>query len=129
MFSLVHHCKPLLHASDAAVFTVSSAYYAYDILDLEEQEILLYHWHPAGVSPVTDPHLHLSSRILPITVASRGRSPQRVSLADMHIRTGRVLLEDVVRVLIDEFKVMPLRRDWQDVLARNRQAFHSDRSW
>lgn len=92
------------------------------------REILLYHWHPAGVSPVTDPHLHLSSKLPPIEVASTGRSPHKVTLSDMHIRTGHILLEDVVRVLIDEFKVKPLRRDWEEVLARNVEAFRTDRT-
>lgn len=41
----------------------------------------------------------------------------------MHIPTGRVLLEDVVRMLIEEFKVRPLIQNWEDTLAVNTELF------
>lgn len=106
----------------ADTFTVRSTYYAHEILDIEEAEILTYHWHPAGVSQVTRPHLHLSSSIGDIPIATFGRSPASIRLADMHILTGRILLEDVIRLLITEFRVEPLRRDWDDALTRSSTA-------
>lgn len=118
LLSVVLHCRPLPHPDLAQRFTIRSTYYAYEILDLDQRELLVYHWHPEGTSRITEPHLHLSPRIAPVLVASAGESPQHISLTDMHI-PGYIQLEDVVRVLIDEFKVRPLRRDWTTVLARN----------
>jgi hypothetical protein len=34
----------------------------------------------------------------------------------MHLPTGFITLADIVRLLIDEFGVEPLRADWRDVL-------------
>jgi hypothetical protein len=40
-----------------------------------------------------------------------------------HVPSGRVALEDVVFFLVQEFKIRPLREDWMDVVAKNREAF------
>jgi len=40
-----------------------------------------------------------------------------VDLADMHLPTGVVTWGRVVRLLIEEFGVAPLRTDWDAVLA------------
>lgn len=101
---------------DAPVVRTSE--YRYQILDAEGQEILAYHWHPVGVSPVTYPHLHLSGRLAPLDLGP-GREPIR--LGGMHLptggRVGMVTLADVVRVLIDEFGVQSRRADWRRILA------------
>lgn len=128
-FSIVHDCRPVPHPDVAGAYTVSSAYYAYAVHDLEEAEILTYHWHPAGESPVTFPHLHLPSQIGPISVASLGREPAEMHLANLHIPTGRVLLEDVVRVLIEEFNVRPLTQSWENTLALNAEIFREIQRW
>lgn len=44
--------------------------YHYQILAPQKDEILAYHWHPISVSPVTHPHLHLSSRISPVDIGN-----------------------------------------------------------
>ncbi|HYI15015.1 MAG TPA: hypothetical protein VEX37_06470 [Thermomicrobiales bacterium] len=118
LLSVVHHCRPGPHPTMRGRYSVTSTYYAYEILDLNEREILVYHWHPAGVSPATEPHLHLSPSIAPVMVPSTGRSLQPIALTDMHIPTGLMRMGDIVRVLIDDFKVRPLRRDWAAILAR-----------
>ena len=85
------------------------------MLDAEEREVLAYHWHPVGVSPVTFPHLHLSGR-LPALDAGPRQEPLR--LGGMHLPTGgMVTLADVVRLLIAECGVAPRRADWERVLA------------
>lgn len=117
--SVVHHCRPVPHLRIAGIYAVRSTYYAYEILDLDEAEILTYHWHPGGVSPVSRPHLHLSAKIEPIPAASVGQLPFEVRLSELHITTGRVLLEDVVRMLITEFNVSPLRDNWDETLVEN----------
>jgi hypothetical protein len=96
--------------------------YNYQILDLSGREILGFHWHPTGVSSVTYPHLHLTSRIRPIETGDPSnpqRKPSQIPLAEMHIPTGPVLFENVVRLLIEEFGVIPLRPDWDEILLRN----------
>lgn len=87
--------------------------YGYRILEPEGREILTYHWHPESSSLVTTPHLHLSTRMPPVNVATRSQ----VALGAMHIPTGVVTLAQVVRLLITEFGVEPRRPDWEAVLA------------
>lgn len=96
--------------------------YEYRLLDREEREILAFHWHPIGLSDVTDPHLHLSSRMNPIEM---GRDQEPLPLADMHIPTGFVALEDVVRLLISEFGIRPRSADWDSMLRENRALAHA----
>lgn len=71
---------------------------------------------------MTHPHLHLTSRVRPFGIedpANPNREPASISFSDMHIQTGPVLFENVVRLLIEEFGVVPLRPDWDEVLRRN----------
>lgn len=104
-------------------YNVSTAGYAYVILDEQGNEILAYHWHPQDLlqpgrrSKVRSPHLHLSNTVQPIPL---GRDYAPVALADMHVRTGRMLLEDVVELLIEEFEVRPLASEWQEIIEENR---------
>lgn len=126
--SVVHHCRPIPHGGPARGVIVEPLYYAYEILDLAGQEFLSYHWHPAGLSHVTEPHLHLSSRLRPVEVASTGRVPHELSLADLHVPTGRVELADVVRLLIRELAVRPLRDDWEAVLSRRDTVTDAEKS-
>lgn len=97
--------------------------YEYRLLDREDREILAFHWHPVGLSDVTDPHLHLSSRLNPLDM---GRDQDPLPLAEMHIPTGFVTLEDIVRLLISEFGIRPRRADWDDTLRENRLAVQMD---
>jgi hypothetical protein len=34
--------------------------YAYAVHRTDGREVLAYHWHPFGLSPMTEPHVHLS---------------------------------------------------------------------
>jgi hypothetical protein len=88
--------------------------YAYQITDAEDRELLAFHWHPDSVSPVTGPHLHLTSRIGRIEAPRTGSA---IALGQVHIPTGTVNLADVIRLLIGEFDVEPRRPDWQAILA------------
>ena len=96
------------------VFEVTTISYRYRLLDPAKQEIIAYHWHPEGESPVTYPHLHLTSRVRPIEL---GVAFDPVALAEMHLPTGSIRLADVVRLLIAEFGVAPRRPDWATILA------------
>lgn len=83
-------------------------------LDLEGRgELLAFHWHERGASPFQEPHLHL-------------RQAGRMgidALAAAHVPTGVVLLEDVLRLAIEELGVQPIRRDWSRVLDQTRASF------
>ena len=94
------------------VFEASIAAYGYRILEREGREILTYHWHPESSSPVTAQHLHLSTRMPPVTVAVGSQ----VTLGEMHIPTGVITLAQVVHLLITEFEVEPRRSDWETML-------------
>jgi hypothetical protein len=100
------------------------AAYHYHVLDRDEREIIAFHWHPEGVSPIRFPHLHLSSTI--------GRVPlpggSSVDLAGMHLPTGSIALADVVRLLIVEFRAVPRRDDWEAILNRPQHLLLTDLS-
>ena len=97
-------------ASDA--FAVSTGGYAYAIdSDDTGGEIYSWHWHPDGPSACTWPHAHVQQ-----------------PLGD-HFPTGRVALEDVVRWLILEAHIDPIRPDWPDVLEANRAQYNELRTW
>lgn len=80
--------------------------YRYVLLNQEHRELLSYHWHPAGQSPVVTPHLHVACRA------------GNADLSKVHLPTGPVTLVDVIRCAITEFGVQPLRADWRAVLDR-----------
>jgi len=89
-----------------------TAAYHFELTDETETEILAYHWHPEGRSPVTWPHLHLGQAIGQLSrVATRA-----------HLPTGFIALEDLIELAITEFGVAPRRLDWEAVLRRTRPA-------
>jgi hypothetical protein len=51
---------------------------------------------------------------------------EELDLDDRHIATGRVTLEALVRMLVEEFGVAPRRGDWREVLDRNDAVSRSD---
>ena len=80
--------------------------YDYAVYDSDEREVLLYHWHPRGGSPVVSPHLHLGN----------GAQVGRRVVRDAHLPTGHVLLSSLLRLLIVEMGVQPRRQDWDTIL-------------
>lgn len=78
--------------------------YAYEISYPHGPMVLAYHWHPAGRRHGTTPHLHLGVRLDSI-------DPSKV-----HLPTGVVPLQDVLRFAIADLEVEPLRDDWRAVL-------------
>lgn len=79
--------------------------YRYEVSERTGVELIAYHWHQTGNSPITRPHLH--ARI-------RGSSND---LGKLHLPTGFVTPAEVIRCLITEFGVEPLRSDWESILA------------
>lgn len=98
---------------------VRTVAYHYTLGESEGPEILSYQWHPNVPGSVSFPHLHVL----------HGARLGRHEFERAHLPTGRVTLEDFVRLLIDDFAVPPAREDWEQALEESRREFESDRSW
>lgn len=88
------------------LWTVRVTGYAYAVLDTDQREVLTYHWHPRGNSPVVMPHLHLE----------RGALVERPEVRDAHLPTGPISIGIFLRFLIDDLSVEPARPDWDSIL-------------
>jgi hypothetical protein len=95
--------------SDKPWKIVTTTYY-YSLADESLQEVIAYHWHPTQRSNAVYPHLHMES----------GAQVGRRDIANAHLPTGWVTLNDAIRLAIAELGVIPRREDWQDVLAEIR---------
>lgn len=91
--------------------------YAYRVALSEETGPFLFawHWHP-NTRP--DPHLHVGAD-----------HPEVTELPRLHVPTGRVSFEEVVRFLVTDLRVVPARRDWQETLAETESRFRAFRTW
>jgi hypothetical protein len=101
-------------------FRVTTPYYSYAIETQDAQEIVGYHWHPDGISPVKFPHLHLGPGAL-------------IGLEDLnrraHLPTGRIAFEDIVEFLVATFGVEPDRTLWQELVEKTRTLFARHKTW
>lgn len=92
--------------------------YVYTVAPVEtlERELISWHYHPyAGRE---DTHLHLG-----LEASGIG------DLARMHIPSGRVAFEAVVRFLLEELLVQATREDWRDALTDAEERFREHRTW
>jgi hypothetical protein len=101
-------------------FRVTTHYYSYAVETQDAQEIVGYHWHPDGVSPVGFPHLHLGPAAL-IGLEELGRKA--------HLPTGRIAFEDIVEFLVATFGVEPDRTLWPQIVEKTRSRFARRKSW
>lgn len=90
---------------------VSTRAYRYRIDGDGGSEMASWHWHPEVGPP--RPHAHV----------------QHGPLAGLHLPTGRVSIEGILRFLIVELGVPPLRDDWQEVLDVAQEEFEGYRTW
>jgi hypothetical protein len=72
--------------------------YVYSLDDANLQEILAFHWHPTGRSPVIEPHLHLGP----------GARVGYDRLHRAHIPTGHITIQEVLLLAINDLGVEPL---------------------
>jgi hypothetical protein len=101
-------------------WTASTVEYVYELSDESDNLIAAWHWHPGTMRPadaVQWPHMHAQG------------SHARPTLHRLHLPTGRVSLEAVVRFLIIDLDVIPRREYWSAILDRHESAFHRVRSW
>ena len=69
---------------------------------------------------MTSPHLHRQYHLL---------SRSWRAFEDKHLPSGRVALEDVLEMLLEELEVRPRRDDWRETLERTRAEFERVRTW
>lgn len=93
-------------------FAVRTGGYIYSVnSDERGGELYGWHWHPESSSWCAWPHLHAPT-----------------TLGD-HLPTGRVAFEQVVRWLIHEAGLLPLRPDAAEILDQNEADWRDRRSW
>lgn len=98
-------------------WAITTARYEYALEDDQEREFLIYQWHPQGSSPVTYPHLHIGQMA--------GLPPRGLITSHTHLPTGRIALEDLLRLAIEQLGVHPRRPDWERVLTESQAAFEA----
>ena len=113
------------HEKAEGGWKVRTAKYIYEITDSQGGPLFDFHWHPDGESRVTTPHMHIRPSI---KVAAEIVDLYR-AVTKAHIPTGRISLEDVLRFLVDELDVEPLRADWETVLSGTDERYRLWRSW
>ena len=84
LLSLDQQYRLVQAGGDLGPWKVRTEAYRYRIDDSARRELISWHWHPIGDSRHTRPHLHVSE----------GR------LAGLHLPTGRVSIEGILRFLL-----------------------------
>lgn len=100
---------------DRSDWHVSTVQYAYRLDDGDGNELISWHWHPH--IGATFPHLHFSGG--PISHKA-------------HVPSGRVSIEAVLRLLLDDLKVQPTQAhadDYLEVLEECERPFIRYRRW
>ncbi len=92
--------------------------YAYQLLDGKEMEVVSYHWHPAGRSAVTWPHLLGQASIGHPAILLGAQPP-----------TGRIALEQVIRLAVMDLGLQPRRSNWSEVIRESQETFERWGSW
>jgi hypothetical protein len=82
-------------------------------------ELFRWDWHPMTTPAREQPHLHV-----------RGSEPElSIPVERLHVPTGRVAFEEVVRFIILELGADPNREDWKEILAESEARFKKFRTW
>jgi hypothetical protein len=118
MLKLIQHYRVVQGEEERGPWKVSTVAYYYTLETPEtstspSQEVVGYHWHPQERNTVTYPHLHLYS----------GAGTLHHNLTGAHLPTARIAIEDVVRCVITQLDVVPLREDWHVILAETQDTF------
>jgi hypothetical protein len=105
---------------DRGPWTASTIEYVYDVRDQNGDKLAAWHWHPSvvrGDDRATVPHIHAYG------------TRDTLTLHKLHLPTGRVSIEAIVRFLIEDLAVVPRREDWRAILDRHEDVFHQTRTW
>ena len=117
LFTAIVHYQIFEAKGDLGPWKVSTMAYYYGVQDRKGQELLAYHWHPRSTPQHSDPHLHVYEG------AGAG------IITKLHLPTRGVSLEELLRFLITELKVIPIKRDWEEILRATRAVHEQFRSW
>lgn len=107
----------IIHVSHGyKIKTIRYYYTLYQKADHKLKPILAYHWHENDNSenPVTFPHIHFYYH------------PQ---LGKCHFPTRRMTLERVLRTLLTDCEVKPLKSNWEKILDENQKAVETYWTW
>jgi hypothetical protein len=101
----------------AGEWKVKTDAYAYHLLISEDEagQFFSWHWHPDDKPGC---HVHVGPR--------QGKTR---ALYRLHVPSGRVAFEEVLRFLIDEMDVRPVRQDWEAILSDSQARFEAFRTW
>lgn len=89
---------------DPRRWNVTTLGYFSAVLDADDRELLAYHWHRDGHSPITFPHHHV------------GAPAGATDISKLHLPTGIVPLAAVIRLVITELGVEPRHPKWRSIL-------------
>lgn len=103
---------------DGREWEVQTTAYSYWLLDRAGHELLLYQWIPAGLSPVTTPHLHVGALAHPHVSALVQAQAPLAPLTRAHLPTGFISLTDILRMAVADLGVEPLERNPRSVAGR-----------
>lgn len=105
-------------------YRVHTVEYWYQIDCPEDSQVLTYHWKPESDTTSLEqaPHLHIGS-----SVVANDAPLMRKTFSKLHIPTGRVSIESIVRFLIIEIKVHPSVIEWETVLDEGQRLFDTFR--
>lgn len=109
------------------MFRVSTLRYIYAIWETPDVPLIGWHYHPD--MEVSFPHVHIYDRTTEGEKAA-GQKPHIVH--KLHIPSGRVSLEEVIRFAVLELGVLPDKKqekDWQDILSDTERRFEESKSW
>ena len=107
MFNVQPYFRVRRAESQGFPYHVEIVGYHYIVHDSDHREILAYHWHPGPRGFLQTPHLHLG-------IGARVGFDPLVSKP--HLPTGYVNLGEIIRFLIQDLSVQPIRSDWEAVL-------------
>jgi hypothetical protein len=89
-------------------------------VDQADPEVIAWHWHPRTTPDRPTPHVHV--RV--------DHDQLQGTLSKMHLPTGRVSFEEVIRFLIDDLDVIPARPgDWEALVRDSEDRFRAFRTW
>lgn len=85
-------------------WTAQTVSYAYHVRERSGAELVRFEWHPVR-HQIRYPHLHIHGQAGNVRIEAK-----------QHVPTGFVELAMVVRFLIEELGISPLRADWRRIV-------------
>jgi hypothetical protein len=116
--SLLHQYRLVEDEGERGPWKATTAAYFYAVEDREGKEVIAFHWHP-HVAGTTTPHLHMKTM----------QHPDVPDLGKAHIPTGRISLEQVLRLLLADLGVEPRREKWREILDEAQGLHEVWRTW